>query len=124
MHNRKDKAMMQHSDLEFELKRYPKHVAYLFQGHKLKAIATNKWGQHAEMGLMTYVTPSRKPQVMYVKRVSAHTQMSRPCVRCSTVLKKLAPHVRVFYSNDRGDWIEDVTLDNTKLSRSDPASRT
>jgi len=119
MHTRQIKRMHAESnDLKFELKKYPKHVAFLFQGSKLLAISTNTWGRHAEMGLLPFLKRNKQCS-MYVKRISDCNHMSRPCIRCSMSIKHVSPKTRVFYTNTNGEWIEDVNLDNMKRSRND-----
>ena len=55
MHTRQNKIMMSFDFLHHELRKYPKHVAFLFDGNKLIAVSTNAWGKHAEMGLLPYL---------------------------------------------------------------------
>lgn len=116
MHTRQNKLM--NCDHHFELRRYPKHVAYLFHGCKLIAVSTNAWGKHAEMGLLPYLRRDQQ-QSMYVKRISDVNPMSRPCVRCSMSIRHVCPRVRIFYTNEDGDWTEDVQLNSSHKSRKD-----
>ena len=119
MHTRQIKEMQAQSrDLKFELRKYPKHVAFLFKGSKLLAMSTNSWGKHAEMGLLPFLR-NDKQCTMYVKRIGECSYMSRPCIRCSMSIKHISPKTRVFYTNAHGEWIEDVDLNNSKKSRGD-----
>tara|TARA_B100000482_G_C12597665_1_gene293940 strand:- start:528 stop:932 length:405 start_codon:yes stop_codon:yes gene_type:complete len=119
MHTRQIKAMhAQSNSLKFELKKYPKHVAFLFKGSKLLAMSTNSWGKHAEIGLLPFLK-NNKQCTMYVKRIGDCNYMSRPCIRCSMSIKHVSPKTRVFYTNAHGEWVEDVHLNNAKKSRSD-----
>ncbi len=118
MHTRPNKIMMSFDLFHHELRKYPKHVAFLFDGNKFIAVSTNAWGKHAEMGLLPYLQRERH-QTMYVKRISETTCMSRPCVRCSMSLRHLAPKLRVFYTDKNGQWIEDFGLDSKHTSRKD-----
>jgi hypothetical protein len=111
--------MLSYDFFHHELRRYPKHVAFLFDGNKLIAMSTNSWGKHAEMGLLPYLQRERYQKV-YVKRISdGGTCMSRPCVRCSISLKHMAPKLRVFYTNKIGEWVEDSGMDSIHTSRKD-----
>ena len=122
MHTRQMKLMNTIEGIHcgnFELKSFPKHLAYLFEGSKLIAMSTNGWGRHAEMGILQYLRRDRQ-QILYVKRVrSGSTFMSRPCVRCSMSLKHVSPGLRVFYTNEVGDWVEDTMLNSLHRSRKD-----
>lgn len=102
----------------FELNRYPKHVAYLFEGSKLVAMSTNGWGKHAEMGILPFLNRHRQ-QCLYVKRLSDENRMSRPCIRCSSSLRHVSPRLRVFYTDACGEWIEDTHLNSSHKSRND-----
>jgi len=117
MHTRKEKQMTEEG-YSFELRRYPKHIAYLFDKNKLIAVSTNGWGKHAEMGILQYLRPERQ-QTLYVRRISDLNSMSRPCVRCSISLKHVSPFLRVFYTDTNGNWIEDDNLDSNHTSRKD-----
>lgn len=123
MHTRQDKQMGKMKDCKFELRKYAKHIAYLFEGSKMIACSTNSWGMHAEMGLVPFVN-RKKNQCLYVKRISRISPLSRPCLRCSKTLSKLCPNLRVFYTDENGHWKEDVNLDTQHRSRNDVGQAT
>ena len=92
--------------------------AYLFEGNKLIAASTNGWGRHAEIGLLPFLRRDRQQRV-YVKRISDCKFMSRPCARCTASLLHVSPKIRVFFTNENGDWIEDKEMNSTHKSRRD-----
>ncbi len=127
MHTRINKTISAIEVGPFELKSFAKHVAYLFHRNKLIAVSTNKWGQHAEIGLIPHIlsyNDGRTTFKVYVRRVDANSQMSRPCYRCSLALKHFTHFVRIFYTNEVGEWIEDKTLDNTHRPKKDRSGPT
>ena len=95
----------------------PHHVAYLLQGSKVVAVAHNERdGVHAEMRALAHVRREGRYR-LYVTRLHANA-MSRPCFHCSARLRR-APcaSLRVFYTDARGEWVEDVDLDSTHVAR-------
>ena len=118
MHQRIVHTIDQTAPGPFELKNACKHVAYLFSGSKLLATSTNRWGCHAEIAILTHVRfASKKRLRIYIQKVGGIHQNSRPCHKCSQILKREVPWVRIFYSLNGGEWREDVALDSTHLSR-------
>lgn len=116
MHTRRLKVIERvPDDFHFELKRIPKHIAYLFDGNKLIAIATNKLGCHAEIGLIPHIRKYRR-QSIYVRRISSVNCMSRPCVHCTNAIRHVNANIKVFYTDLSGKWVEDKNLDNTHES--------
>ena len=116
MHTRAQKAIDAQGPDAFEMASYPRHCAYLFRGSRFLGSATNCYGQHAEMGLLPRVRANQRGYRLYVQRVNSRDQLSRPCYHCSRALRRV-PNVRVFYTDARGAWVEDQSLDNPHTSR-------
>ena len=99
--------------LVFEMKT-SRHVAYLFFKRHLVAAKQNRYGQHAEMAVLPHVDMKKRYR-LYVTRQSGHGRLSRPCLACSNILRRYH-NIRVFYSDENGDWAEDSSLDNRYLA--------
>jgi hypothetical protein len=124
MHNRRLKLINEYGQkFHFELRNYPKHVAYLFESSKLIAVSINQWGKHAEVGLLPYLRRDRQ-QSVYVKRISEVNTMSRPCMRCFASMRHISPKVRIYFTNEHGEWIEEDEVGSNHRSRSDKGQPT
>ena len=100
----------------------PVHVAALYCGNKMISVASNAFIHHAEVNCMNnvkhYAIKRYKPLRLVVTRISGIHQMSRPCCDCCKMLKKRAPGVRIFYTNEIGQLCEECDLDNPHESLS------
>ena len=105
-------------DIQFELPRMPKHVAVLMWGSNIVEIFTNKYAWHAEEVAISYYLSHNvkmKRLKLYITRMSCHNKMSRPCKHCCLMLRKF-PNIRVFYTNEQGDWQEEEYYDADHVS--------
>ena len=116
-HTRQLKELAASRSPAFEMRTYSRHLAALFHGSKLVTTAPNSYGKHAEIAALQHVRPQVKGYRLYVYRLHETNMLSRPCRACSQVLRRY-PHVRVFYTDAEGKWLEDVALDNAYVCRS------
>jgi cytidine deaminase len=104
--------------MNFELRRTSKHIAVLINGSKVESLFVNKYAQHAEeLALSYFITHNRrlkKPR-LYITRKSPVNKMSRPCRHCCGLLKRF-PQIRVFYTDEEGNWIEEKNFDTKHIS--------
>jgi hypothetical protein len=98
----------------------PMHVAFLYNGTKLVACASNAYVKHAEINCMDDLRTVRlrrhKPLRLIVAKVSGCHHMSRPCAACSAAIRRRLPRARVFYTAHDGGLCEDCTLDNDHVN--------
>jgi cytidine deaminase len=102
----------------FEIPRTSKHVAVLMNGSNIEGVFTNRYAYHAEELAIAYYlnnTHKMKRLRLYVGRMSPHNKMSRPCKHCSMMLKRF-PNIRVFYTDEMGEWIEEHDYSTAHVS--------
>lgn len=105
----------------FHSKGIPTHVAVLFSNKTILQIQTNiNFGRHAEENVLKTVKEwqHKKKLRLYVIKTNGVHKMSRPCWFCSKQLKKVR-NLRVFYTDKKGEWVEDILLDSQHLSSRD-----
>jgi hypothetical protein len=121
--NRKNRKMKpNHTEFEtchtFDMQKTSKHVAALYSGRRQILIAYNNYPMHAEevavamMHNIKHKIKTLRNLKLYVTRLSQN-KFSRPCRFCSKLLKDT--HIRTFYTDENGDWKEEVHFDNTHL---------
>ena len=103
----------------FDLPRAPKHVAVLCFGSNIHAVFTNRYAFHAEeLAIHCYVHlpehVKKKRVRLYITRISRNP-MSRPCKHCCSLLKRF-PEIRVFYTDENGEWVEEKEFSNPHIS--------
>ena len=104
--------------MKFELPRTSKHIAVLMNGSKIEGLFLNQYAVHAEeLAVAFFVAHNRrikKPR-LYITRKSPVNKMSRPCKHCCGLLKRF-PQIRVFYTDEEGQWIEEESFDASHIS--------
>lgn len=102
----------------FEIPRTSKHIAVLMNGSEIEGVFPNRYAYHAEELAIAYYLSCkhkmRKPR-MYIGRVACNNKMSRPCKHCSMMLKRF-PNIRVFYTDESGEWVEEDDFTSTHVS--------
>ena len=106
-----------------DTKKVSYHLATAVYRSKIIASKPNKAEKHAEINLLSchqMKTYRSKKIDIFVTRFSTNGhKMSRPCLTCSSFIKKFFPLASVYYTNERGEWIRDEFLDSKHLCLSD-----
>ena len=104
--------------MKFELPRTSKHIAVLMNGSKVEGCFLNQYAVHAEeLAISFFVAHNRrirKPR-LYITRKSPVNKMSRPCKHCCGLLRRF-PQIRVFYTDNDGEWVEEESFDTSHIS--------
>lgn len=97
-----------------------KHVVIAVCRGKTIATSTNTPFLHAEMNMLRHIKfrKLRKSSriSLYVTKINGANAMSRPCMHCSAVLKRM-PCVTIFYTDAGGTWQRDDALNNPHISK-------
>lgn len=99
----------------FDMPKTSKHVAALYSGRRQILRAQNTYPLHAEevavrrMCDMRHKIKHLRNLKLYITRLSEN-KFSRPCRFCSKMLK--TTQLRVFYTDEDGNWKEETTFDN------------
>ncbi len=104
--------------MEFELRSSSKHIAVLLNGSRVENLFLNQYATHAEELAVSYFSSHcrriKRPR-LYVTRKSENNKMSRPCKHCCGLLKRF-PQIRVFYTDNDGNWVEETRFDAVHIS--------
>lgn len=104
--------------LTFELTNASRHVAILMDRKLIKCLFSNKYAFHAEELAVefyrTHASNIKRPRI-YVTRLTQGNKSSRPCQHCCKLLKR-HPKIRVFFTDCRGEWQEELDFDARHIS--------
>lgn len=104
--------------MSFELPRTSKHIAVLLDGSRVERLFLNRYAVHAEeLAVLYFVAHAKriKRPRLYITRKSEQNKMSRPCKHCCGLLRRF-PQIRVFYTDNDGNWVEETHFDAAHVS--------